>query len=619
MIDGKRIVALCTYRIYEAQEFVFLSELGKLLPENDCFMFIYAMNSEIGFDGNDMAETEVFDLVPYDKVDVVVIMDEKIKCPDVSRKIIAEAGAHGVPVIVVDGDYENVSTVRYDYAGGFDGVVRHVIEYHNVKKPHFMAGKKNNVFSDERIAVFKKVLADNGMAFDESMVSYGDFWALPCRAATEELLKRDELPDAIICANDIMAINVCDVLVQAGIRVPEDMLVSGFDGIDEAFTSPTGITTAKCDSDELAHAVMDALMEVLSGNGNIEKKILPRFISNESCGCPKKEAHVVSTVSELNNLFYHHEDEVHVMQNIISKLMLGKEIESAIRYLKRTLAQYAIVVVERSCFNLENNFFYDNVEKGEKVVIYDSYDKNVRHYPYDPEGIIPHLSEIMKTGQPIVFNCLLYMAKCPGFVCYSYPRIMLIDYNQTPNLTNCFEMSIGGYVLNIYQKYLRDKLREMYQNDALTGLYNRMAFMDIMEETLRDGSNHGKEITVIMQDLNGLKQINDNLGHLAGDKAIMAVASALKSSCPEDAICVRGGGDEMLAFIIGKCDVESILAEIDGKLEASSRELGFAVSASSGTYTTVFEKGMDIYKIIAVADERMYEMKRRVKRENAVS
>ena len=71
-----------------------------------------------------------------------------------------------------------------------------------------------------------------------------------------------------------------------------------------------------------------------------------------------------------------------------------------------------------------------------------------------------------------------------------------------------------------------------------------------------------------MCDLDGLKNINDTQGHLAGDRAIAAVAEALKSTCPEDAICVRFGGDEMLAFIMGDCECDSIIAEIREKLVA---------------------------------------------------
>lgn len=613
MLNGKKIVALCTYRIYEAQEFDFLSELGRIMPEHDCFLFIYAMNSEIGIIDDGSAEVKVFDLIPYDKVDVVVIMNEKIKVRNVVQGIIDRANEANVPVVVVDGEFENVSMVRYDYAGGFEKVVRHVIEDHKSIKPHFMAGHKNNIFSTERIDVFKKVLSDNNMPFDDSMVSYGDFWALPCRAATAELLKRDELPDSIICANDIMAINVCDVLGEAGIRVPEDVLVSGFDGIDEAFLSSPGITTAICDMKELAHDVMDTLDEVLAGNRNVMKWATPLFIPNESCGCPKKDLHITATVSELNNLFYHHEDDVHAMQSIISKFMMGKEIRNSLRYLKENQAKYAQVVVEKSCYDLENNFFYDDVKEGEKLVILDAYDSNDDSYPYDPSEIVPHLDKIMETGQPIIFNCLIYMEKCMGFVCYSYPRTMLIDYNQTPNLTNCFEMSVGGYVVTKYQNYLREKLQEMYQNDALTGLYNRLAFINMLSEIFSKPDTVGKKITIIVQDLNGLKQINDNLGHLSGDKAITAVATALKQSCPDNALCVRAGGDEMMALIFGDCDVDKIQEDIDNNLKEKSKELGFTVSASFGSYSTVYEESMDINKLIAIADERMYTMKRKTK------
>ncbi len=614
MINGKKIVALCTYRIHEAQEFSFVSELGKLLKKNDCYLFIYALNSEIGITNDTSPEAELFDLIPYDKVDVVVIMNEKIKARKVCQSIIDNASSNNVPIIVIDGEFENVSMVRYDYSNGFENVVRHIIEYHKVKRPHFMAGHINNPFSDERIEIFKKVLKENNIPFDNSMISYGDFWAIPCRNATLDLLKKDELPDSIICANDIMAINVCDVLTEAGINVPNDIIVSGFDGIDEAFLSTPGITTAICDYTELAHTVCESIFDVFSGSNTTTRWIEPLFIPNESCGCPRKELHKKPTVSELNNLFYHHEDEIHVYQNIISKVMIGKDTLQCIYYLKANHANYALVIIEKSCFDLENNFFYDNVEKGDKLVVFDPYTENYTPYPYDPKTFIPHLDEIMKSGEPLIFNSLVYMDKCCGFVCYAYPRTMLIDYNQTANLTNCFEMSIGGYVLTKHQKYLRDKLSKMYETDALTGLYNRLAFLSKIDQKLNSTDCIGKDINIILLDLNGLKQINDTLGHMSGDKAIKAVATSLKESCPPTAMCVRTGGDEMIALIIGECDTNSILPKIESKLNDFSNELGFKVSASIGTSSLKYDGGKEtISKAIGLADERMYEMKRSFK------
>lgn len=616
MINGKKIVALCTYRVYDTQEFSLFSELVKRLKANNCYLFIYALNSEIGIEFDTSPEIEVFNLIPYDKVDVVIVMNERIKVRGVCQEIIDRANSANVPVLVIDGEYDNVSTVRFDYAKGFEKVVRHIIEEHKVTRPHFMAGHVNNPFSNERIEIFKKVIEDNGISFDKDMVSYGEFWALPCRAATYELLKRDTLPDAIICANDIMAINVCDVLNEAGIRVPEDIIVSGFDGIDEAFLSTPGITTSDCRNNELAGAVLEELLNIFAGRLNETRWVLPSFVPNESCGCPRKERHVKATVSELNNLFYHHEDEIQMYQSFISKFMMGKDVEHNIRYLKENRGKYAIAVVEKSCLDLEKNYFYDDMERGEQVVIFDPYVNSATPYTYDKNVIVPHLDQLMETADSLIFNCLVYLDKCFGFVCYTYPRTMLIDYNQTPNLTNCIEMSVGGYAMTRHQMFLRDKIKEMYQNDELTGLYNRLAFLSEITDMFNKIDMFGKNITVIMQDLNGLKQINDNLGHMSGDAAIKAVAVALKESCPKDAVCVRAGGDEMLALIFGDCDVDRILSDIDRRLEASSKELGFKVSASTGTSSIKYEGGKDVItKAIGIADERMYENKRKMKAE----
>ncbi|WP_026493449.1 diguanylate cyclase domain-containing protein [Butyrivibrio sp. XPD2002] len=610
MINGKKLVALCTYRIYESQVFGFVTELNRLLQANDCYLFIYTLNSEIGNSGDESDETAVFDLVPYDKVDAVVIMDEKIKSREVVQKILDKAASHDVPAIVIDGEYENASLVRFNYAKGFEAVVRHVIEFHKVKRPHFMAGKRNSPFSNERIEVFKKVIEENGFTFDDSMVSYGDFWATPSRKATLELLQRPLLPDAIICANDIMAINVCDVLQIKGIRVPDEVIVTGFDGVEEAFWSKPGITTAKCDSIELAVTIMDVLLSVFKGQRNIDKWIDPSFIENDSCGCHHSELDLLEAVSGLNNRFYHHQDDIHVMQAITAKILTGKSSEESIKYIRNPLTAYMCIVIEKSCLDLENNFIFENIEKGEKVVIYDWYSGEDTVTDFNTDEIIPHLNDVLDKGYPLIFNCLEYMGKAPGFICYSYPRAEFVDYSLMPSLTYYLGMAFGGYVINKYQKYLRDKLQRTYQYDALTGLYNRLAFLEKFEEVHSNPENLGKKVTLVMLDLNGLKQINDSFGHLAGDNAIATIARILKEECPEDALCVRVGGDEMLALILGECDWDSMEAAMIGKMEEATKKLGYTVSASMGIATTVMDDDINLDRIIALADEEMYKMKR---------
>ncbi|SDB12592.1 diguanylate cyclase (GGDEF) domain-containing protein [Pseudobutyrivibrio sp. YE44] len=610
MINGKKIVALCAYRVYDSQVFSFITELNKLLEDQNCAIFIYAINSEIGNGGDIVPEVAVFDLIPYDKVDAVVIMDEKIKSREVVQGIIDKANSKDVPSVIIDGVYDNASLVRFDYSKGFEAVVRHVIERHNVTRPHFMAGKRDSEFSNDRIKVFKKVIAENGISYDDSMLSYGDFWSVPARAAAEELLNRKELPEAVICANDIMAINVADVFQADGVEIPGDCIVSGFDGMDEAFWAKPGITTAKCDSIELAKTIAEVVFALFKGKRNLKKWIIPTFIANDSCGCPRCNQDLLSAISGLNNRFYHHQDDIHIMQTYTSKIIGGQTPEETLKYIRNPLTDNMCIVVEHSCFDLEKNFLLEDVEPGEKVVIYDSYIEEDRISHYNPEEIIPHLDDVMELGYPLVFNCLEYMGKAPGFVCYTYPRFDLVDYSKTPSITNFFGMALGGYVINRYQKHLRDKLQEMYQHDALTGLFNRLAFRAKIEEMRLDPAYEGMQLTILMADLNGLKQINDTLGHSCGDKAIATVAKGLTTYCPKDALGVRFGGDEMMEFIFGDCNPKAIIQQVDDFLTKESEALGFKVAASIGTHITTFTNDIDMHKILVEADEKMYETKR---------
>lgn len=74
-----------------------------------------------------------------------------------------------------------------------------------------------------------------------------------------------EFPQAIICANDAMAITACSILRERGIKVPEDVIVTGFDGIElEQYNSPR-LTTAAADNDVLGEKIINAIDHMMNG------------------------------------------------------------------------------------------------------------------------------------------------------------------------------------------------------------------------------------------------------------------------------------------------------------------------------------------------------------------
>jgi DNA-binding LacI/PurR family transcriptional regulator len=343
-------------------------------------MLIFAINSDIYWeDDRPAAEKYVFDLIPYKDVDCVVIMDEKIKSHRVANKIIDKAHHHKVPVVVADGHYDNVSCVNFNYERGFEQVVRHVIEHHKVKNPHMVAGQPNNEFSNRRIEVFRKVLAENNMPFDDSMLSYGYFWANPCHEVVHNLLKRDTLPDAIICANDIMAITISDLLLDAGYKIPEDTIITGFDGYNEIYFTSPKITSASCDIVYMAEAVADTILLTVKDKKTHNVTIDPVFVSNESCGCPTYSEHRQALRDLFNESFIRHNDDNRILQLVASSMQSSINIEELVSCIDCYKTEHLLCAVDRKCLDANVNYFTtaaDSSTEKELVVIYDAENKD---------------------------------------------------------------------------------------------------------------------------------------------------------------------------------------------------------------------------------------------------
>ena len=630
MINGRKLIALCTSRVYDPQIHGYIVRLNELLKKEGYSILIFAINSDIYWEEDRQAtERYVFDLIPYSSIDAVIIMDEKIKSHKIARKIIGHSQEYDIPVVIADGRYEGVSCINYDYEAGFEKVVRHVIEHHGIRDVHMMAGHPNNKFSDSRIAVFKKVLSENGIRFDRNMVSYGHFWADPCRVATRALLSRGVMPKAIICANDIMAITVTEMLTEEGYRVPEDVIVSGFDGYDEIYFTSPKITTASCDILALADVTAETVLKTVATGECCDEIITPTFIANESCGCPEHSEHPQILRDWFKESFARNNDDNRVLQLITTSMQISGSPGELVLPLRSYKTDNLLAVVDRKLFTEGVNYFTEEVpedETKEPVIIYDSdYPEQYNTDSLDISGdfefsedvlspsVRNRILELTESGYPLIFNSLDYMNRPFGFVCYFYRNYLISNYTNTMGVTNAISIGIGGYVNIQYQRMLLYKMDEMYRHDPLTGLYNRIGFQNEFKKLRKHPKNYKKTVTVIMSDLDGLKYINDNFGHEEGDSVIAAVSKALFKAVPDNSLSTRFGGDEVFSVIFGECDPDKIMRDIDRCLAEYNLESDkpYGVATSSGYMTAVLDDTFDIAQAIKIADGQMYKSKNR--------
>lgn len=157
-----------------------------------------------------------------------------------------------------------------------------------------------------------------------------------------------------------------------------------------------------------------------------------------------------------------------------------------------------------------------------------------------------------------------------------------------------------------------EKLRYQYAHDSLTDLYNRTYFDQTIANIL---DRQVQAVGVICCDVDGLKLINDTLGHGQGDEVLRNVAQILRQVLPETAVACRIGGDEFVVLLEGavEAQVEAIAEELRVQIEKSDLEmgnLGYALSVAIGySFITGEMTAKGIRDAVKQADDNMYRQK----------
>jgi LacI family transcriptional regulator len=189
------------------------------------------------------------------RVDGMIVM-----APHLSKDELAATLPARTPVILVNTLSEGHSGIRLDNAAGARAVAQHFVERGRKRIVH-IAGPEGNIDAEERAAAFRKALAGKGIHLE---VVQGDFTEESGEAAIRSLIGSGTAFDAVFAANDMMASGALQALRDAGIAVPKDVAVAGFDDIPLA--RYIGLTTVRVRIAELGERAVQRLLGILEGD-----------------------------------------------------------------------------------------------------------------------------------------------------------------------------------------------------------------------------------------------------------------------------------------------------------------------------------------------------------------
>lgn len=538
------------------------------------------------------------------------------------------------PIVCVGCKVKDYYSIRTESYTAMRQLVEHFINDHKAKDIHFVKGIEGNEDAAERYRAFEDVMREHNLPILPQRISSGDFYVTGGEEAAEEILNCVlPFPEAIICANDIMAITISDILMENGYRIPDDVIISGYDYSVEAQSNYPRITSVRTRFMELGMEACRILVDAIDGKEVPRDSYLAdEVVLDESCGCEEKSV----AYDEGDSRVIRGEDiarrkQLHQLIKFEKSLTEGDGLEDWIESLKEFIsktegAEFYFCVNDNF---VENVFELDILEQEEMTtaqrLAYSKFSHPV--VSYQNKVFVNKPAFESKYAFDGMFKnsdkCKLYIISPIHYLERNFGYVVFVDspFSVGNQLFISWLIKMGDSIENIRKKSMlqnaMNRLDEMYVRDSLTGVYNRFGmerhFAEIKQKCMM--SRISMQLSFI--DLDNLKTINDCYGHEAGDEIINAAARILQEESGKYYV-TRYGGDEFIVMgtVHDEQEIEEYWQRVKDRIsEYNSDDKKAKLSLSCGYEVFKVEAKTSLEDCIRVTDRKMYDEKKRKKQE----
>ena len=569
-------------------------------------------------------QLNIFHLPDPADFDGAIMLTNTYNFPDEQERVCARFQRAGVPMLSLEVDVPNMSCIKSENCRGVRELALHLVEKHNAKKIIYVNGVAGNVENSIRRQALTDVLKEHGLElYSEFHCDFGFYTAYV--QMKDFINSGKDMPDAVVCANDNMAIGINSALTEKGYNVPEDVLLTGFDMIkDGQYTFPI-LSTVSRGWDKFGELAYDKLKyQIENPDVRFTEEYNSYFVPSESCGCPPSEEAVKNRFNAIRNSYFNT-----LQMNIMDIFFMGLQVPLSFAEKKEDFYEKGMLSVKdipqtglNYCLCTEPEFFeLNDDEYPERIrgyssnmdILYELRDGKrlpLRHF--DSKTLYPDYVHEEGKSNLYIFAPLNYLNFIIGYIAIKNTPELLYNLGLSRFIKN-MNAQLFSMRRHIFSERTNAELKKIYMTDALTGLYNRLGCQKVLYGYISSRKKDNLKSILVFADIDRMKTINDKYGHLNGDLAIRATADAFKKHSPEGWLFGRYGGDEFIA--VGPCtsteNIEKNLRRLSESMseEFKSLNLNFLLHASVGY--TVIEPGDDesIADYIERADKYMYAEK----------
>ena len=604
------------------------------------FSYFIAFGGIIKNKNHDIGEFNIYNLVNFDKFDGAILLTNTVSSPKITEELTERINKAGIPAACIDNDLSNFYCTGIDNFNAMAEMVEHIVDIHGVRRINYISGPDDNPESIQRLKAYKSVLEKYNIPIEEKRIYHGFFRGQDARAAINEFLRSDmEFPEAIICANDVMALSAIIELEKEGKKVPDDVIVTGFDNIYSARHYYPSVTSVKRPLRLSGYTAAQKVTRHIKGEKSERIEILDtECVFSDSCGC--KSASADDDTIEFKKSLYNSIEAYNIGVPIINRMQSSLQecvtIEECAESLRPFVAEincekFVLCLCEDwlSGFNdYEKNYSEDEedeclytvegyTEKMNVVIDYENGEFKEKS-TFNSKEMLPDIYNNTNKSNHYFFVPVHFRERCLG-----YCVIKNSMYPLESGLFQTWIMNISTAIENIRKiaclDHMVNELDKLSIIDPLCQIYNRNGFNKNARAVYKTCVAENREVMVMFIDMDGLKYINDRFGHNDGDFALQQISIAIKNACDRNQIFARYGGDEFIVFADRHTpeDAQKLIDKVYHQLKKFNRfsDKPYAIDASIGYIITKVDEHMSLNKVISMADQTMYENKKRRKEE----
>ncbi len=634
-------IAVIVSGIDEEYQSTILSGLRDSAREHGAKLMHFAAFGGILHNSNhDAGEYNIYKLCNYAEFDGAVLLTNTISDVNVTASIVDEIQKFDIPVVCIDNDLD----VKFHHVGidnfkAMEAMVRHVTEFHKCRNIGYISGPETNPESIMRFNAFEQVMREHNIPLTEDMIYYGSFRSCDGMEGAEYFLNRSSgLPEAIVCANDAMALATVLTLEESGLRVPEDVIVTGFDNIYAARNFDPAISSVQRPLYRSGYLAGEKLLNALESEMPRSIVLETESVFSSSCGCCTVERGSEAE-RDSNRSFrkanYRILDFYHVNIPMVNRMSCNLAESDDFTHNLDILKPF-IEKIDCNRFYLCLNTNWNEIREdreagGQKLKLIDTYITG----GYTEQMLVPlafvngeFTSLPTFPSKQMLPDCendfdetMMYYLLPLHFRdrCFGYCVICDDTLDMENPLLHSWVMNIANSLESVRKMEYLDRamheLDQLYVMDPLCKINNRNGFNKYSADIFEECRRLNKQVMMMFIDMDGLKMINDTYSHEEGDNGLKQLARAIKFSCKNGEIFARFGGDEFIIFAPDFGDEQAIdLANrIQAWMDEYNRTSGkpYPVAASIGWHICQVDDDTDLYPLITAADKKMYEEKKR--------